>query len=99
MSQHKLGSMPVALRTLPGVGRCMALGERLELLSTSAGTSWLRQQPLNVPPALHATPLRLADGNSGEPRRAQRHESWSVHALWSTRHYCVDEAPQRDIRA
>ena len=62
--------MPLSLRALPGVGRCMALGERLELLLLSPGAARLRTRPLDVPPALHATPLRLADGNGGEGRWA-----------------------------
>ena len=74
VSEHKLGSMPVALRALPGVGQCMALGERLELLSTAGGAARFRQQPLNVPPALHATPLRLADGHDAESKCAHMTE-------------------------
>ena len=64
--------MPLALRALPGVGVSMVLGERLELLSLSSlcssGAARLALRPLDVPPALHATPLRLADGNGSDSR-------------------------------
>ena len=47
----------------------MVLGERLELLSlSSAGAARLALRPLDVPPALHATPLRLADGSGCDGR-------------------------------
>lgn len=72
VAQRKLGSMPLALRALPSAGTCMVLGERLELLSlspsSSPGAARLALRPLDVPPALHATPLRLADGPGCDSR-------------------------------
>ncbi len=74
VAQRKLGSMPLALRALPGIGHSMVLGERLELMSLSAsssGAARLALRPLDVPPALHATPLRLADGNGSDGRSVE----------------------------
>ena len=68
VSQRKLGSMPLALRALPGTGNSMVLGERLELLSLSPAAARLALRPLDVPPALHATPLRLGDSNGCDSR-------------------------------
>ena len=97
VAQRKLGSMPLALRALPGADTCMVLGERLEVLSllssSSSGAARLALRPLDVPPALHATPLRLADGNGCNSRYVRNWASIGFRfGSWLASGVCIPTA-------